>query len=331
MLQQGGDGGGLDIDAAADFLQPLGGALHQRVHRRTRLAGGFGDPTAGGRTRRLDVGDPRQQPLRRFADHDVGLAGAFGQRRHLRFKLRRLGAGFGPRAAQRLGHGQGRRFGARQVLEQNANVEPGHVRRPVERVAMRGQSLRALLEVSGDGAEPRRRFVAESHQLAGDIVQFGVILVDPLRQHAQQRTERPRLVAHGGDRAGEGLGFLAPGAAKNQPNKAKQRQRTRGDRHPLGERRRSQRLVGEMPPRGPGSVGDPQGRQQCQRPAEHRPAAGAARLRLHVDLRRQPIAVAEARFDPRCVERHLLDRLRQGLGAVRGGCHNRQFTSFIKA
>ena len=157
----------------------------------------------------------------------------------------------------------------------------------------------------------------------------GVILVDPLRQDAEQGFERVGFVAHGDDRAREGLGLLATSPPEDQPEEPEQSQRAGRDRHPLGDGRRSQRLAGQFAPGGPGGVGDPRHRKQRQRPAEHGPPTGAVGPLLHFG--RDPFALVEDRIRLHRVERRILDGLRDGLGAVRDGCHARQFTSFIKA
>ena len=118
----------------------------------------------------------------------------------------------------------------------------------VERHAMLGQLLGARIELAGDAAELAGRLVAKLHQVLRDHRQVGAAVLDSLRQHAEQRLERACLGAHRDDRAGEALGFLAPGAAEHDPAQAEQRERSRGKREPLRDCGRGQRLAGSALP-----------------------------------------------------------------------------------
>ena len=87
-------------------------------------------------------------------------------------------------------------LGPRQVLEQHADVVARGLGGAVERFAVTPQLLGAAVEFAGDPAKLAGRLVAELHQMLGDHRQLGAAVVDPLRQHFEQRFERLALGAH---------------------------------------------------------------------------------------------------------------------------------------
>ena len=201
---------------------------------------------------------------------------------------------------------------------------------PVERFAVAHQFLAAAVELARDPAELAGGLIAELHQMLRDHRQLGAAVGDPLRQDLEQRLEPARFAAHRDHRAGETLGFLAPRAAEHQPDEAHQRERAGGDRDPLRDLRRRQRLSAKRPPGRPGGISEPQRGEDRQRSRKHLPAARAAFLGglfkplFLVESRLDEIdAVAAARGLCRVAGR------RQGFGALWSGCHrNGQFTIF---
>ena len=208
-------------------------------------AGGRG---AGG----FDLGQPRGEPVGRLGDELVGLAGAFGELADLLAEARPLLAPTRCRSSASCSASCARGLlGARQVVEQHGDVVARGFGGAVERFAMAQQLLAAAVEFAGDPAELAGRLVAELHQMLRDHRQLGAAVVDSLRQHFEQALRATALSARIAiDRPGEALGFLAPGAAEHQPDEAQQRQRPGGDRDPLRDRGRGQRLTGQasVPP-----------------------------------------------------------------------------------
>ena len=191
----------------------------------------------------------------------------------------------------------------------------------------------AAVEFAGDAAELAGRLVAELHQMLRHHRQLGAAVADPLRQDLEQRLERLRFAAHRDDRAGEPLGFLAPGAAEHQPDEAQQRQRTGGDREPLRDQRRRQRLPGERaarPTRRYRRATARRGRRaRCRAPARsaRTPRFRSARLAATVPA-------SNVGSPGPCRARQLEGLCRslaggRGSARLRGGCHrNVQFTIF---
>ncbi len=132
---------------------------------------------------------------------------------------------------------------------------------------------------------------------------------------------------------GEALGFLAARPAEHQPGETEQRERPGGDRDPLRDRRRRQRLSRQSTPCRPGGVGEPQGGYGDQPGAEHLPSAGAARFGLTV----RPLLLVERRLYGDLIGGELewpllLDRRGERLGELRCGVHgNDEFTIFVRS
>ena len=140
--------------------------------------------------------------------------------------------------------------------------------------------LGARIQLAGDSAELAGRLVAELHQVLRDHRQLGAAVVDALGQDPEQTFERARFGAHRDHRAGETLGFLAPGAPEHDPAQAEQGERAGGEREPLRDGWRRQRLVRKRAAGRPGDVAEPQRRKDDQRASENLPPAGAVEFGL---------------------------------------------------
>ena len=96
-------------------------------------------------------------------------------------------------------------------------------------------------------------------------------------------------------RAGEALGFLAPGAAEHQPDEAEEGERAGGDRDPLRDCGEVERLAGKRAPGRPGAIGEPQRGEDASAP-RRAPARPPAPLLLGLAL--GPLALVERRARP---------------------------------
>ena len=278
------DRGRLGVDPGADLLE--------RRRRRGRASASSVARVSAFRLRRRDAPRPR----RRFRSRQAGQQPFASPRRPARRRSRVRSASSltwrsKPAACSR-------RFAAdrAQLLGQRRALS---ARRAADRRAARAISVRAA-SAARSSASPCRdsvslllsnsRVIAPSLPVAWSpsrirccaiIAQLGAAVVDPLRQHLEQCLQRSRFGAHRDDRTGELLGFLAPGPAEHQPDEAHQRQRPGGDRDPLRDLRRRQRLAGQRPPGGPGGIADPQrgeDRQRRQAPAGRPLARSSARM-----------------------------------------------------
>ena len=241
LVDQRRDRRRLDVDARRGFRRASAAVRSSSASSAPeKLRFGLVDPRRGGRAGAFDLGQMGDQPLRCRADHLVGLASALGQRARPAGRSRRLRAADSlPIAAQLLGDR------ARASLRRAAGRRAARRCRcaPLRRrgrAPRRARVSRSMLASSSRVMPPSLPVVSSPRPISWSAIaaQRALAVVDPLRQHLEQRLERLRLGAHRDDRAGEALGFLAAGAAEHQPDQAEQGQRPGGDRHPLRDRRR---------------------------------------------------------------------------------------------
>ena len=88
LLDKCGDGNGLRVDPAPDFVEDRRGAIQQRIERTRETRFRFADARGCGGTRAFDLSEVRDQPLCRAADLLIRLACAFTERRHMVGKVR---------------------------------------------------------------------------------------------------------------------------------------------------------------------------------------------------------------------------------------------------
>src|SRR5690242_17728828 len=110
----------------------------------------------------------------------------------------------------------------------------------------------AAIELARNATELSGCLIAKLHQVLRDHREFGTAVRNPLRQDFEQRLQASCLGPHRHDRTGEALGFLAAGAAEDQPGEAKEGKRSRSNRNPLRDLRRGKRLAAEYSAGGPG-------------------------------------------------------------------------------
>ncbi len=193
---------GLFVDAGADQAEGLARALEQGIDLGRGGGAGLADPHRSGRAGAFDLGEVRDQPLRRAADMVLGLARPATDGRQLRFERGRLRARLAACLAQFLAHRPAARFGPRQVFEQDADIGPGAFRRAIERGGMPGQRLASRRELAGDRAEPMPGLVAKPHQPLGMARQCGLLVVEALAQDAEQLFQAARFGTHQSVRSG---------------------------------------------------------------------------------------------------------------------------------
>ena len=280
LLDKRGHGRCLSVDPGSDFTQRSRGAVEQRVERAREIRFCFTDPGGRADSGGIDLRQACREAVGRFGDHPVGLAGAFREDCDLLAQMRGFGCRLAADGAQLFGDGSCRGFGAGEVVEKHRDVGSGGFGRLVQRLAVADEPFAARIELASYPAEPPRCLVAETHQPLGHRAQRLVAVTDSLREHLQQRLQRARFGAHGDDRTGEFFGFPAARAAEHQPGEAEQCQRSRGDRDPLRDRGRRQRLTDEHAAGRPRRESEPQGRREAERDAEHLASAGAALFAL---------------------------------------------------
>ena len=190
LLDQRRDRAGLDVDPGADFGERRGGAVEQCVEGSGKAGFRFVDASGCRGAGAFDFGQPRGQPVGRLGDDLVGLAGPFGELADLVAELGRLLRRFAADGAKLLGELARGLLGARQILEQHADVVARGLGGAVERFAVAQQLLAAAVEFARDPAELAGGVVAELHQMLRDHRQLGAAVVDPLREHFEQRFER---------------------------------------------------------------------------------------------------------------------------------------------
>ena len=230
----------LGIDPGADLLERRRGPVEQRIERaRIGLLCLADFAAAAAIPARLDLRQACGQPLGRLADELVGVLASFGQFADLLPERRGFLAEFAADAADLLGNRARCLFRARQIFEQHGDVVARRFGGAVERLAMPPQLLAAAVELARDPAELAGGLVAELHQMLGDHRQLGAAVLRSAAESTSSSASRLRaslrMVI---DRAGEALGFLAAGAAEDQPDEAEQRQRSGRDRDPLRDLRR---------------------------------------------------------------------------------------------
>ena len=334
LLDQRRDRRRLGVDPRADLARasPRCGRAGCRALRKScpRLR----RPCRGCGAGCFDLGEARGEAVGRFGDQPVGFAGALGEVR------RPAGRSSPPCAADSLpterscsASARAVCLGARQVLEQHRRCRCAPLRR-------RGRAPRRAAAASRC-CESNSRVIPPSLPVASSpssircceiIVSSDAAVVDALRQHFEQRLERARFGAHRDDRAGEALGFLAPGAAEHQPDEAEQGQRPGGERDPLRDRRRRQRLAGERAARRPGGVAKPQrgkdGQRACRAPGARRCRAPSAGFRAHCSASKAGSTSDRRRWSARAARRSSWRRRRRLGARCELGSWQRQFTIF---
>ena len=283
LLDQRGDRRGLGVDARADLVERRRGAVEQRVERARESASAPRRRARPRPTPAVSISASRAASRSVASAIDlVGLARALGERCDLLAELRGLRRPIRCRSARSCS-ATARAVASARGRSSSSTAMSLRAASAARSSASPWRFSRSLLDVelARDPAELAGRLVAELHQMLRDHRQLGPAVADPLRQDFEQRLERPRFGAHRDDRAGEALGFLAPGAAEHQPDEAEQRQRPGGERDPLRDRGRGQRLAGERPAGRPGAdsrATAPQGRLSALPSTCRPPAPRSSRL-----------------------------------------------------
>ena len=125
MLDPGEHGRALRFQPGPGRLDRLGGAGEGVVDGGAERSRRLLDPLARRSRAAFDPCDMGAEPLCRRSDRLVGLAAPRGEGGELAFERACLLMGAEPRLAHRSGNGARLLFGARQIVEQHADINPG--------------------------------------------------------------------------------------------------------------------------------------------------------------------------------------------------------------
>jgi hypothetical protein len=222
LLDRGQGGLALQLQGRPSRLHRFGRAAHRAVDRPRHLGGGFVHAGGGGGAAALDPGDMGRHALGGAAEHFVGVAAAGGEGAELGLERAGLAVGVEAGFLHRVGDGARLRLGAREIVEEDSDVDLGGVGRRVEGRRLLVERRGLLGEVVGHPAEPVRCLVAKRHQPLGLAAQPRVIVLDPAGDDLEHAFERPALHRHLLDRPGEALRLAPRGPAEHQPQQGEQ-------------------------------------------------------------------------------------------------------------